>query len=255
MEYAQFLNNHLLPNVPVLLDTCQQVFAWPLFAAWFNCSDGSVNYNRLIAEHAPHLDAVVLNRWARGEGKDDYLRDIHLPLLAEPELLYTPLSIVRDDWMNQYYLNRASCTRDLGERVEVQSLDASVPKRDDFRFVYMGGIDTFTALHCDVYSSYSISSQLHGSKKWTLFPPALTPRLLPLVAAAQYKDELVDIRGWTDEFTLEMKDGGMKEIYQHPGESIFIPSGWFHQVGSQDLVSHIILILLLTLRSRPRFKI
>jgi hypothetical protein len=122
---------------------------------------------------------------------------------------------------------------------------------NDFRFVYLGGGTTSTALHRDVCqfliyvslrsllrteagrvldNSYSISTNIYGRKRWTLFPPSLTPLLLPIIKQAQYEDRSVDIREWTEELMTEFELKGMIQVIQAERETIFIPSGWFHQV-------------------------
>ncbi|KAA1071174.1 hypothetical protein PGT21_020029 [Puccinia graminis f. sp. tritici] len=68
---------------------------------------------------------------------------------------------------------------------------------DDFRFVYIGEKGTTTGLHTDVYNSYSWSANIVGKKKWRLFRPE--------------SDESITIE-------------------QSPGEIIFVPSGWKHEV-------------------------
>lgn len=78
--------------------------------------------------------------------------------------------------------------------------------------------------------SYSISSNIIGRKRWTLFPPHLTAALLPIIRAAELKDELVDVRSWTRERTNELLAQGMIEVIQEERETIFVPSGWYHQV-------------------------
>ncbi|OAV87752.1 hypothetical protein PTTG_00601 [Puccinia triticina 1-1 BBBD Race 1] len=68
---------------------------------------------------------------------------------------------------------------------------------DDFRFVYMGERGTTTGLHTDVYNSYSWSANIVGKKRWRLFSPESA-----------------------ESITVE----------QSPGEIIFVPSGWRHEV-------------------------
>lgn len=83
-----------------------------------------------------------------------------------------------------------------------------------------------------VDSSYSISTNIHGRKLWTLFPPSCTTALEPLLAHALRTDTHLDIREWDSTTRDDFIQLGMKEQIQQEGETIFIPSGWFHQVDN-----------------------
>ncbi|GAA6042234.1 hypothetical protein JCM8097_005109 [Rhodosporidiobolus ruineniae] len=197
--------------------------------------------------------ADLLDLWRDGRGRSKYLKDWHLPLLlhrrgaasfpshpsssspspssssdATPRTaaesgrlrvsqeLYDVPPAWADDWMNELECD----DDDEGSR------------GDDFRFVYAGGGESWTGLHRDVYASYSISTNLHGRKRWYLFPPPLTPLLRPLIQAAERSgcEGGVNCDAWSEKEKREWRERGMREVEQGEGESIFIPSGWFHSV-------------------------
>lgn len=105
--------------------------------------------------------------------------------------------------------------------------------------------------------SYSISTNLVGAKLWTLFPPLCTTRLVELLKEAERRDELVDVRTWSEGLRLEFVEMGMVEVRQEEGESIFMcvlffpsskdqanlywssPSGWYHQVRLPALLRNL----------------
>lgn len=89
----------------------------------------------------------------------------------------------------------------------------------------MGGDTTFTALHADVYRSYSWSSNICGIKKWTFFPPGQEDLLKDKLGNLVYDIRVVD----KTEFPL-FHTAKRIVVYQKDGETIFVPSGWFHQV-------------------------
>lgn len=225
--YATFYE-YLIENQPLLISSayCE---SWSLFSTWFTDA-GAIDYVSLSTRYGDMVHMIddetaarewklkdVFALWSSGTGRSLYLKDWHLPLrLLEScdsvdKELYRVEETLKDDWMNSFYTDIM---------------------KNDFRFVYLGGGDTYTGLHRDVYDSYSISTNLYGSKRWTLFPPSLTPLLLPLIQEAQYKDRSVDVREWSEEMTKEFTEKGMIEVVQAERETIFIPSGWFHQVGS-----------------------
>lgn len=90
------------------------------------------------------------------------------------------------------------------------------------RFVYAGRAGTWTPLHCDVFSSYSWSANVCGRKEWLLFPPDAAP----LVRGVYNAEE----PGAAPKEALRR----CVRVEQGPGELIFVPSGWAHQVRNLD---------------------
>uniref|UniRef100_A0A8D2P5X1 Jumonji domain-containing protein 4 n=1 Tax=Zosterops lateralis melanops TaxID=1220523 RepID=A0A8D2P5X1_ZOSLA len=108
---------------------------------------------------------------------------------------------------------------------------------DDFRFVYMGPKGSWTPFHADVFRSYSWSANVCGRKRWLLFPPGQEELLrdprgnLPFdLTAPQLREPGVCPRSRPIPAPLE--------ILQGPGEIVFVPSGWHHQVHNlEDTIS------------------
>ncbi|GAA5868714.1 hypothetical protein JCM1840_004366 [Sporobolomyces johnsonii] len=245
--YPHFRAAHLLHNTPCLFPA-PFVQHWALFRRWFRAT-GELDWDALEASYgALEVECVECERegadeeqegqvrtfrelvalWRAGKGRRKYLKDWHLPLLVhraaregkgkgkervEDELYRVPLPWV-DDWMNEWE----------------GSDDA---RGDDFRFVYAGGGDTFTPLHRDVYCSYSISTNLSGCKTWYLFPPQCTPFLRPLIAEAERRGRGVDCSSWSEGEQEIWKQRGMTVVEQATGETIFIPSGYYHSVHNR----------------------
>ena len=177
--YSQFLQTSLLPNKPTLIKLSSSR-DWlisrridelgpvngilSLFHT--NCSvpvdvlegsskgyDTSRRMNMSIHE--------FFNRCEVDKERGLYLKDWHAFLHKDSDDpnpnenentsgdIYDLPDIFADDWLNWYY--RASS------------------KRDDYKFIYIGGAETYTALHHDVCCSYSWSINLYGSKKWSVY--------------------------------------------------------------------------------------
>ncbi|CAM9392579.1 unnamed protein product [Phaeothamnion confervicola] len=121
---------------------------------------------------------------------------------------YETPSLFADDWLNWWW-------------------EARRGGADDYRFVYVGPAGSLTPLHHDVLRSYSWSANLCGAKRWTLFPPAEGPKLhdrlgnlAPDCRAGKYDAAAFPL----------LEKAPRCEVLQGPGEAIFVPSGWFHQV-------------------------
>ncbi|KAG8177737.1 hypothetical protein JTE90_023628 [Oedothorax gibbosus] len=132
-----------------------------------------------------------------------YLKDWHFQREYPSYEAYKTPKYFHSDWLNEYH-----------ER-----------ENDDYKFVYMGPKGTWTPLHVDVFGSYSWSANVCGRKKWWMFPPEHEKFL---------KDE-------TNKLIYLVEDGSASkhrdlclEVIQEPGEVIFVPSGWHHQVWNID---------------------
>lgn len=80
-----------------------------------------------------------------------------------------------------------------------------------------------TPFHADVFCSFSWSVNVCGRKKWFLFPPG---------EELYFKDSLGNLPYDITKENLTL--GKYFEVIQGPGEAIFVPSGWHHQVWNLD---------------------
>ncbi|GAA5865880.1 hypothetical protein JCM8547_005745 [Rhodosporidiobolus lusitaniae] len=267
-SYQQFRTAHLLPNTPCLFPA-SYTRHWGVFR-WLHGKekDGKVDWKalerRFGVERVEVVDcpaegeededeeeevverfADLLELWKDGRGRKKYLKDWHLPLLLHrrggggaregrekvKEELYEVEECWGDDWMNEWEgRGRARGTSgEGGERGEGEEGESG-EREDDFRFVYAGGGKTWTGLHRDVYSSYSITTNLHGRKRWCLFPPSLTPSLRPLLTAASHSGHSINPYTWPSSTLSSWVSRGLLIFTQEQGETLFVPSGWFHSV-------------------------
>ncbi|KAH9901406.1 Clavaminate synthase-like protein [Cubamyces lactineus] len=233
-SYEEFLNDYLLPNKPVIIGP-SLIASWPARRIWAR-EDGRINWDNLKAEYGyltvtvadcstrefsdQHRETMpfreVVSLWEAGKGQTLYVKDWHLAraLLgpstgtASNGTFYTTPDIFRDDWMNAYY---------------------SAHTEDDFRFVYVGAAGTFTPLHRDVYTSYSWSTNICGRKRWWLFPPDQTP-LLFRKGGEEHMETAYDVRSVDPAQYPLFQRASPIIVEQEAGETIFVPSGWYHQV-------------------------
>ncbi|KAJ1999519.1 hypothetical protein GGI04_004540 [Coemansia thaxteri] len=89
----------------------------------------------------------------------------------------------------------------------------------------MGGHGTWTPFHEDVFRSYSWSANICGEKRWILVPPGQTHLFTDRLGNWVHNILDYDQRAFP-------RLGELKkfEVVQKPGEALFVPSGWWHQV-------------------------
>ncbi|KAI6650209.1 JmjC domain-containing protein 4-like [Oopsacas minuta] len=180
-----------------------------------------------------------------------YLKDWHFTRDVISYSAYKTPLIFTSDWLNEFYSQK-------------------IDTRDDYKFVYMGTKGTWTPLHYDVFRSYSWSSNVVGTKMWILFPSGdevclknirgeLVYNVMPVLKgslAGKYVQNILngnfDVNEHFREFSINtegfsqlkgselfIKENSPKIIrvviiLQRKGETIFVPSGWHHQVHNLD---------------------
>ncbi|KAL4251156.1 tRNA wybutosine-synthesizing protein 4 [Abortiporus biennis] len=226
--YQKFLQDYLKTNKPVLIGPAI-VESWPAIQLWIKHSLGHSEIDLdYLSDHYGDLEVAVadcssrddlgnqdrtcdllrnvISKWRTEDGASLYVKDWHLSRnLDKSDSYYSTPNIFCDDWMNAYY---AAYTN------------------DDFRFVYLGAKGTFTPLHRDVYTSYSWSSNVCGRKRWWLYPPDQTKYLF----MKQRSVTPYDVRTADPEKFQELHRTSPIVLEQNEGETIFVPSGWYHQV-------------------------
>ncbi|KAM7352208.1 jumonji domain containing 4 [Cochliomyia hominivorax] len=137
-----------------------------------------------------------------------YLKDWHLKAENANYDFYTVPKHFASDWLNEHLIATDS---------------------DDYRFVYMGPKDTWTPFHSDVFGSFSWSTNIMGTKKWLLLPPGEEIKL---------SDQLGNLPFCINESLLQSKNVKYFCLMQNENESLFVPSGWYHQVWNiSDTIS------------------
>lgn len=134
-----------------------------------------------------------------------YLKDWHFAKSVPAESVYRLPNLFSDDWLNKYWKNRDDVS-------------------DDYIFSYLGPVGSYTPFHADVFRSYSWSVNVCGCKKWLILYPGEELKL---------SDPGLNIEKQCREKELKYH-----LVLQGPGEGIFVPSGWWHQVlNAADTIS------------------
>ncbi|KAK6740189.1 hypothetical protein RB195_008576 [Necator americanus] len=147
-----------------------------------------------------------------GDSASQYLKDWHFQKSCGTSMYDVP-AMLSSDWANR----------------EKWTDDDENPFRGDYRFVYFGVKGTWTKFHSDVMSSYSWSANICGRKLWYFVPPGNEN-----VFMQENKQLPEDIRLYRQ--LWEKAD--VMVLIQNPGEIVFVPTNWYHQVHNlEDTIS------------------
>lgn len=106
-----------------------------------------------------------------------------------------------------------------------------------------GGQRTGSNLHVDPLGTCAWNALLCGHKRWCLFPPCPGSMshdgYVALIGATEkYTSCTSPCTDWYEDIYPNVKvraqELGMIEFVQHPGETIFVPEGWWHNVLNLD---------------------
>lgn len=102
---------------------------------------------------------------------------------------------------------------------------------NDFPFMFFGGQGAVTAMHYDIDLSHVFLNQLHGRKRVILFHPDQSKYLYhhPFTVASYVDLDHPDY----EKFPALAKVQGYETIIS-PGETLFIPSGYWHYIEYLD---------------------
>ncbi|RIA85392.1 hypothetical protein C1645_715071, partial [Glomus cerebriforme] len=115
-------------------------------------------------------------------------------------------------------------------------------KRPPYRWFVLGSERSGTGMHFDPLGTSAWNTLLVGHKRWCLFPPS-TPRKIidPKMEGLDHEA----VSWFTRVFPILVKvhkgqeksyaeKFGMVQVLQKPGETMYVPGGWYHVVMNLD---------------------
>ncbi|CAI5981270.1 unnamed protein product [Closterium sp. NIES-64] len=141
----------------------------------------------------------------------------------------------------------------FGEQAPALVTDYSVPphftedvfeampalNRPMYRWLVAGPQRSGAGWHVDPALTSAWNTLLAGRKRWALYPPGKVPPGVTLRVDDDSGDVDYDgptsLKWWLEVYPLLRPEDKPMEVMQRPGETIYVPSGWWHSVLNLDL--------------------
>ena len=226
LSFAEFSHRIEKNNQPCLIQNLLQ--HWPAMKAWTSSSA---------------IKSIVPKDYGCKVGSDDDGYAVRLRYKHFHRYAHDPEHGLKDD--SPLYVFDSNMLEKTGMAKEyivphLFSEDllkyAGEDRRPPFRWVCIGGARWGTGIHVDPLGTSAWNALITGHKRWALFPPGFVPKSVLKPKGVDSAVRWFDVV-WpeTQEPAWEAK-GYPKPInvWQGPGETVFVPSGWWHVVVNLD---------------------
>jgi hypothetical protein len=226
LSVERFVEMYEKPNIPVILTGCDQ---HPGSAAAYKQWDRE--YLLSTASAATTFNAVGLQLSLSSYFKySDEQKDDNPIYLFDKKFIHNTPQFGMDYEPLPYF----SKDRDLFDLLD------GTGYRPDHRWLIVGPERSGSRFHIDPNGTSAWNAVIRGKKKWIMFPPNSIPPGVHLSEDGGDVTSPVSLiewfRGFYDIAREQMftEKNGMVECVVHEGETVFVPSGWYHLVINLD---------------------
>eukprot|EP00210_Caulerpa_lentillifera_P001655 g1591.t1 len=125
---------------------------------------------------------------------------------------------------------------------DLMDLLGESPDRPKYRWLVIGPMRSGTSWHIDPWCSTAWNLLISGRKRWALYPPGKIPPGVKFIINPHetdqepYYETCTSLQWFLDVLpNLIEVDEPCYDFIQYPGETVFIPYGWWHCVLNLDI--------------------
>ncbi|HMN91389.1 MAG TPA: cupin-like domain-containing protein [Saprospiraceae bacterium] len=209
----EFAEAYLKPCKPVVFTDLTE--AWPAKAKW------TIEF---FKDKYGHLEVPVVSNNYSKPGKGYMTPDMVIPLRAYLEKLEAGPTDLR-----LFLFNIFRYAPELTHDFFIPGITDGFIR--EFPFMFFGGEGSKVALHYDIDLSHVFLNQFHGRKRVVLFSPEQSKYLYqhPFTVASY-----VDVNNPDYEKYPALRKVEGYEVMLLPGETVFMPSGYWHYIEYTD---------------------
>ena len=213
LDRDSFQQRYLAPRRPVVLTRLAE--DWPARAKWTP---------EFFRSNYGHLMVKVFDANFASPGRG-YMSSMGKMSLSE----YLERVLVDDADLRMFLYNMPSEIPALKADVLLPTIADGFSSR--FMFMFFGCKGSVTPLHYDIDMSHVFHTAIHGTKRFTLFAPEDSKRLYqhPFTVRSYVDVDRPDYERFP---ALERTKG--YEVILRPGETLFIPCGYWHHVYYEE---------------------
>ena len=221
LTVSEFIEQYEKPNKPVIIRGAMN--HWKAMKKW------SLIDNMLIKNYG---DTLFKTNGTDDNGKTfkmtmkQYLQYALNNQDEKPIYLFDNKFYERGNKMLEEYEIEEYFKKDLFEYMKEED-------RPDYRWILVGGSRSGSPLHQDPHRTSAWNALICGKKRWTLYLPNVIPPGVDedLIDTEYYASP--DVMKWFINIYPHITNDINKkpiQVIQEPGDIIFVPSGWWHQV-------------------------
>ncbi len=216
-SYDDFYRNYFLKNKPVIITGIAS--KWKALDQW------NVDYLRSTSEDVGLEIIVSKDQSTIGNQEKGWLTHRKLSM-GFHEFLNT---IEDSNQLKRYYYLQYQKFDKFPHLLNDIEVPAFIPSKDINTRLWIGSGKNITPVHHDTQSN--ILTQIRGRKQFTLFPPSESSALYPFPFRSKNRAlSPVNLKEPNYEKYPRFKDAHPVEGILEPGEMIFQPVFWWHQV-------------------------
>ncbi|KAF9381165.1 hypothetical protein CPB97_007912 [Podila verticillata] len=218
LDKETFYRRYGFPNRPVMLYN-SGVEAWPAWKQWTlealleKYGDAPFRVSNLDGEEEPYFPVYFR----------DFYQYVKYNKDEDPLYLFDPLFA---DWHEEL-----SADYQVPKYFETDFFALLEGKdRPPYRWMLIGPQRTGASWHTDPSGTSAWNTLLSGHKRWALYPP----HIVPPGHDPESPKWLSSVEWYLDVYPFLAPEARPIEVVQNPGQTIYVPTGWWHMVLNMD---------------------